>query len=166
MPETVNDHERMTGQSVPQSRTVKCRLYIAAMVLSLVSCVGMESGPASRGVTLEKTRWRLVAVEYVAVPTGAGRREAHISLDPEKKRVTGFGGVNGFFGSYDLSGEALRMPRLASTRRAGPPQLMELESAFLKALAATESYRITADELELLDSSGRVLARFQAQANP
>jgi len=131
------------------------------MVLGLAGCAGM--GPAA---PLERTYWKLVEVEGVPAPPSTGLGDPNIVFDPEKKRVAGYGGVNNFFGGYEMSGEALRMPRLASTRRAGPPELMELESAFLKALAATTSYRITGDNLELLDSSGRALARFEAQANP
>lgn len=136
-------------------------LAAATIALTAFGCAGVQAT-----VPLEKTYWRLVEVEGKPVLSATGARVPHVQFDPAKKRVTGYSGVNGFFGGYDLSGEALRMPRLASTRRAGPLELMELESAFLKALAATRSYRITADELELLDSSGRVLARLKAVANP
>ena len=104
----------------------------------------------------------LVEVRGVPVAPGAGR-PPYILFDPEKKRVTGYGGVNSFFGGYQTSGSELRMPRLASTRRAGPPELMDLESAFFRALTATRSYRIPDDKLELLDADGRTIARFQAE---
>lgn len=133
-------------------------LLAGAFALSAVGCAAVR--PA---VPLEKTHWKLMEAEGVPAPTSSGSREPHIRFDSEKKRVTGYSGVNNFFGGYEISGEALRMPRLASTRRAGPPELMKLESAFLTALAATTSYHITGDKLELLDSSGRALARFQAQ---
>ena len=107
----------------------------------------------------------LVEVRGVPVAPGAGR-PPYILFDPKNKRVTGYAGVNSFFGGYETSGSELRMPRLASTRRAGPPELMNLESAFFKALSATASYRISGDKLELLDSSEGKLARFQAHKSP
>jgi len=143
-------------------------LIAAATVLGVAGgCAGIESAPASeRPVPLEKTYWRLLEVEGGSVSAAADQRDAHIVFDAEKMRVTGYSGVNSFFGGYDTNGGGLRMSRMASTRRAGPPELMNLESAFLKALGATRSYRITADKLELLDSGGRLLARFQAQTIP
>ena len=107
----------------------------------------------------------LVEVRGVPVAPGAGR-PPYMIFDPKKKRVTGYGGVNNFFGTYDVSGHELRMPRLASTRRAGPPELMNLESAFFKALSATAFYRISGDNLELLDSSESNLARFRVHKSP
>jgi heat shock protein HslJ len=83
----------------------------------------------------------LVEVEGISVPPRADPREPHIRFDPEKERMTGYSGVNSFFGSYDTGGGGLRLSQLASTRRAGPPEMMQLESAFPKALAATVSYR-------------------------
>ncbi len=153
----------MTKQLLANALSAIGGLAVAAMAVGLAGCAA-DSGPGSaRAVPLEQTHWKLVEIKGASVSPGAGRRGPHIAFDPEKKRVTGYGGVNNFFGGYEMSGEALRMPRLASTRRAGPPELMELESTFLTALAATASYRITGDKLELLDSSGRALARFQAQ---
>jgi putative lipoprotein len=153
-------------RSMFRSRTVSVALALTGSIaLSLVGCADMESAPApGPAVALDKTHWRLVEVENLSVPTGAGRREPHIQFDPEKKRVTGYSGVNIFSGGYDTTGGGLRMTQMASTRRAGPPELMELETAFLKALSATRSYRVDGDKLELLDSGGRVLARFEGQA--
>jgi len=142
-------------------------LLIAAAVLGVAGCAGIESAPASgRPVPLEKTHWRLLEVEGVPVSAAADQRDAHIVFDAEKMRVTGYSGVNSFFGGYDTSGGGLRMSHMASTRRAGPPELMHLESAFLRALSATRSYRITGDRLELRDSAEHALARFQAQVKP
>jgi heat shock protein HslJ len=40
---------------------------------------------------------------------------------------------------------------------------METEKAFLKALGQVAGWRITGQQLELLDSSGNVLARFEGR---
>jgi heat shock protein HslJ len=137
-----------------------------AMTLSLAGCAGMETESGSRSAgPLEKTYWRLAEVEGMSVPVAAGRREPNLQFDPEKKRVTGYSGVNIFSGGYDTTGGGLRMTQMASTRRAGPPELMKLETALLKALSATRSYRVSGDKLELIDSGGRTVARFEGQAS-
>lgn len=133
-------------------------LAAAALTLGLAGCAGAG---AEHALPLAKTHWILVEVKGTSVAPGTGR-PPYILFDPEKKRVTGYGGVNSFFGGYETSGDELRMPRLASTRRAGPPELMQLEAAFFKALSATAFYRIGGDKLDLLDSSKGNLARFQA----
>jgi len=145
-----------------QTHPLTCWLTAVAIALGLAGCAGAGSG---RALPLAKTHWTLVEAEGMPVPA-AVRRAPHITFDSEKKRVTGYGGVNNFFGGYDASGGELRLPRLASTRRAGPPELMQLESALFKALAATRSYRVTGSTLELLDGDGCPLARFQAQTIP
>jgi putative lipoprotein len=141
-------------------------LALAGLVaLSLAGCAGMESAPDSESAALlAKTHWQLTEVEGMPVPVEAGWREPNLQFDSEKKRVTGYSGVNIFSGGYAATGSGLRMTQMASTRRAGPPELMKLETAFLKALSATRSYRVNGDTLELLDSDGRVLARFEGQA--
>ena len=145
-----------------RARPVLGLLMAVAMASGLAGCAGVGS---SQAVPLANTHWTLVEVKGMPVSPSAGR-PPYILFDSKKKRVTGYGGVNSFFGGYETTGRELRMPRLASTRRAGLPELMDLESAFFKALSATASYRISGDTLELLDSGAGTLARFQAQKNP
>ena len=149
----------------PLRRARAALALVGAMAFGIAGCTGMEPQPGpGPEVALDKSQWRLVEVEDMSVPPGAGRHEPHIQFDPEKKRVTGYSGVNIFSGGYDATGSRLRMSQMASTRRAGPPDLMKLETAFLKALSATRSYRVGGGTLELLDSGGRVLARFEEQS--
>jgi putative lipoprotein len=155
-------------RSMFRSRTASAALALAGSIaLSVAGCAGMESAPGSESaVLLEKTPWRLMEVDGMSVPVAAGQREPNVQFDPEKKRVTGYSGVNIFSGGYDATDSRLRMTQMASTRRAGPPELMKLETAFLKALSATRSYRVSGDKLELLDSGGRTVARFEGQKSP
>ena len=136
-------------------------------MLALAGCAGMESASEPGAASpLDKTYWRLETVDDMAVPPGAGRLEPHIQFDPEKKRVTGYSGVNIFSGGYSTNGSHLRMSSMASTRRAGSPELMQFEATYLKALSATRSYRVDGDILEFLNVSGHVVARFEGQKAP
>ncbi len=76
-------------------------------------------------------------------------------------RLAIFGGVNRLNGSYALVGDSLSMGQLASTRMAGPPALMDLESEFARALASVDGFHVHGAKLELL-SKGAVVATFSA----
>ena len=123
---------------------------------------------SSAGATaLRGTDWRLVAVGDKAVadkPITAAdsARAAHIILHTDSKQVTGSGGCNRLFGVYELNGDALRFSGLGSTRMACKTGT-DTESALLPALLRVKRWKITGQQLELSDSTGVVLARFEAR---
>jgi heat shock protein HslJ len=63
-----------------------------------------------------------------------------IQFDPDENKVTGFASLNRFFGSVKIDGEGhVQWPGpFGSTRMAGPPEQMQQEDAFLKALPRTK----------------------------
>ena len=63
-------------------------------------------------------------------------------------------------GSYALVGESVTLRDLMSTRMAGPPELMELESNFAKVMATVDGSHVSGNALELL-SFGTVFAMFK-----
>ena len=80
-------------------------------------------------------------------------------------RVQGTDGCNRYSGPYTASGLALVIgPELVATMMGCEPELMQQSSAYMQAIVGARSYRIGAEELQLLDSSGKLLARFAAQA--
>jgi len=84
-------------------------------------------------------------------------------LDPsEKRRVTGNTGVNLCNGTYELTGRALQFGPMISTRRAGSPELMSQELAFLKALEKTATVDLAGRTLTLRDGNKAPLAEFEA----
>ncbi|MCR9295524.1 MAG: META domain-containing protein [bacterium] len=75
--------------------------------------------------------------------------------------LSGSTSVNRYSGKATIEAARIQIGPLASTRRAGPPALMEQERRFLQALEKTASYAFTENGmLQLLDSNGQVLARF------
>ncbi len=72
-----------------------------------------------------------------------------------------FGGVNRMNGSCALVRDTVTIGKLASTRMAGPPELMELEAKFARTLATVDSFHVHGKELELL-SGGTTVATFAA----
>jgi heat shock protein HslJ len=70
-------------------------------------------------------------------------------------RVSGDAGCNMFFGQYSVTGSALSIGPLATTRRACvSDELTRQEQAFLAALAASTTYELTGDRLTLRDAGG------------
>lgn len=65
------------------------------------------------------------------------------------------------FGVYELNGDALRFSGVGSTKMACRDG-MDTEATFLAALLRAAKWRVTGQQLELSDSAGAVLARFEA----
>jgi heat shock protein HslJ len=110
---------------------------------------------------LAGTRWVLTQLGSDPVVPAQGRPEQFIALDSSQQRVAGNAGCNRLIGSYTLEGDQLGFSQMATTRMACPD--MERESALLKALEATKSWRIDGAQLDLLDAGANLLARFEAR---
>ena len=121
-------------------------------------------GPAG-GPELEGTYWKLVQLRDKTVPAGAGLREAYLRLLAAGTRVQGSSGCNTLLGSYSRVDTSLTFKGLAATKMGCPPALASQERDYIEALDDTTMWRIEGAELELIDASDDVVARFQAVAN-
>ena len=97
----------------------------------------------------------------VADKTAARKQEPHLILQAEGQRLAGSGGCNRLMGSYQLKGQTLALGKVASTMMACPDG-MEEETAFFRILEHVQAWKVQADQLDLLDESGRAIARFVA----
>ena len=113
---------------------------------------------------LRNTYWKLLEIDGNPVTTPEGMREAHMVLAADETRVSGHAGCNGFFGSYEVSGERLEFSALGATMMACP-EGMETEQAFLRALEQTTRYAVSGAILTLF-SDDAALARLEAVALP
>lgn len=131
------------------------RLLISLLTLTLI-CAACAT---SQFTALQDREWRLVWVERfdtmpadVATPT--------IRFDPEG-RISAQTGCNSAGGTFAVSRDEMRIENLVSTKRAcAEPAGNELEAAYLGALERTRRYRVAEGQLELFDSAGNVVARF------
>lgn len=147
-------------------------LSIALLAFTVLGCAGKggeEKGQdQSAGVPGESIAAPVTSTEWVlselgdkaAIPAGDALARPRFAMDAREKRVRGSTGVNQINGTFELSGDALQFGPLATTRRAGPPELMQQESVFLDALSKTATARVNGSSLRLLDGAGNVLARF------
>jgi len=111
--------------------------------------------------SLTNTYWKLTELRGVPVKTAARQHEPHLILQAEGQRLAGSGGCNRLMGSYQLNGQTLALGKVASTMMACPDG-MEEETAFFRILEHVQAWKVQADQLDLLDESGRAIARFVA----
>lgn len=71
--------------------------------------------------------------------------------------VGGFAGCNSYSGTYGTNGNVVRIGRLATTRKACEPEVMEQETAFLEALQGAALIETRADQVNLTDLSGSLV---------
>jgi heat shock protein HslJ len=142
-------------------------IALLPLSLAVAGCAATEqagapsSEPAKPSVQLLETYWKLVELNGQPVPKL--EREPHLILKSEGGRVTGFGGCNGFGGTYtlDTATSRVRFSEMISTMMACADG-MELEQGFLKVLATADNYSLSGDRLSLNKARMAPLARFEA----
>lgn len=86
--------------------------------------------------------------------------------DSEPVRVSGTSTINHYSGSVDITGSSISFGKnIASTMMAGPPEQMEQESLYFKALTSVASYalrtRADGSQLDMRDSEGNLVLVFK-----
>ena len=162
----------MIGVSLHRRAMVSQRLLILAGCLSVfaLGCVaaaqstGASANPdlGTASVSLKETQWNLVELEGNPVTAASSQNQPYIYLHAEGDKLTGSGGCNRVFGSFDLDGSLLQFHSVAQTLMVCPGSSGAHEPELQQALKLATSYRIDGDTLEL-KVDDRVLARFQAE---
>ena len=132
-------------------------ILLFSILFSLQACTSED---ASSAAELVNTYWKLTELEGAPIVTADGQREMKLTLREENK-VTGFGGCNSFFGSYEYDAKKLSFSQLAATRMFCE-DAMDKESQFMKSLMVVKSYKITGQTMQLFDAEEKLLARFEA----
>ncbi|MCB2114258.1 MAG: META domain-containing protein [Parvularculaceae bacterium] len=104
----------------------------------------------------------LVGGEWVVEDIGGGGviDFARTSLTFEGAgRASGLGACNHFSGSYELTGEGLSFGPLAATEKACPPAVMDQETRFFGALAATDRFEMDETGALILIGADKPLLR-------
>jgi putative lipoprotein len=110
--------------------------------------------PPTPDASLTDTYWKLVSVQGVPVVVAEQMREPHLVLNGQDGRFAGSGGVNRMMGGYTFTGEALTFSNAATTMMAGSPEAMAQEQMILAALPLVRGFRITGNDLTLVDDAG------------
>ena len=135
-------------------------LIITAMAIS--GCGTTVNSAPSSDTSLTGTHWQLVELNGKTVAASEGRRVPFMVLDKAQGRVSGNGGCNAFGGVFQQSADGLRLHfgQMMMTEMACAD--MALEGEFLKVLAMTDSYHLSAEGLQLYKAKMAPLAKFVA----
>ena len=120
-------------------------------------------------------RWRAHVCDMAEVNQAAGKLWSLVNLNGQPitlekpptiqfqgGKLSVFGGINRITGSYALLGnQSLVLGELASTRKAGSPELGEIESEFSSALASVDAFHVEGKRLDLLKGT-EVVAVFRS----
>jgi heat shock protein HslJ len=122
---------------------------------------------ARQPTSLQGTTW-----EALAYNNG---KQALVSLEAassitavfgEDGSLTGNASVNSYTTGYTTSGDSMTIDAaIATTKKAGPDELMKQEAAYLEALPQTVTWSIEGDDLWLRDAEGAALAHYVAASD-
>ncbi|MCX7098257.1 MAG: META domain-containing protein [Methylococcales bacterium] len=124
---------------------------------------GETCGPSHSTALLENTYWKLVRLGNEPVILGEGDKQPHIIFVAEgkHKRVQGSGVCNRLLGRYQLKGKRLKFADMTTPNKACKTN-SGLDTAFIAALTATSTWEISGEHLELSNSKGVKVARFES----
>jgi heat shock protein HslJ len=134
-----------------------------AALSALLTCVPEQGAlyASSEMADVENVEWTLTELDGAAIaPTERGAPT--LKLSSKERRASGFAGCNRYTGGYELNGATLRFGALAATRMACPDPTPE--TALLKVLEATASWKVAGRTLELSDASATVRARWTVRS--
>jgi heat shock protein HslJ len=135
-------------------------VFLASFALFVSPACNSQSKSAQQPITsLAGQSWTCITLDGAAV---TAMRPPTITFDGAG-RVNGFSGVNRFGGSVE-SAEAgeLHFGQMMSTKMAGPPEQMALESSFLSAITRADRYMVI--DTELIFSAGKtMLVQFKSE---
>ncbi len=147
---------------------------VIAQAIALTAALGIAANPAAaQGLATEpasataatsrppqEIHWNLIELEGSPVTASTPESQPYIYLQAQGDKLSGSGGCNRLFGSYDLNGNSLEFHSVASTRMACPGHSMDNEARILEVLKLVTNFVITGDVLSLRVDD-HVLARFQ-----
>ena len=150
---------------------MRTRLVSLLVALALVGCAktppdgGNTTPPQAQAQpSIEDRDWDLVALGERDHPLGAGGKPATLRFDAAAKRAAGNAGCNRYSAGYRLAGDSLSFEAAISTKMACPDG-MELENAWLGAMAQVVTWSATDSILTLAGAAGP-LARFEEHTTP
>lgn len=132
---------------------------VAFLVFFAPGCKDTDPKMNPSDKPLEGVTWKLWELSGNEISPAGEADPVTITFDPATGQVSGFSGVNRFHGSYTIDDSVISFGPVISTRMAGAPELMELESAFLKFVSTDVDFEITDGRLALAINETEI-ARF------
>jgi heat shock protein HslJ len=134
---------------------------LIAVIMVSSSGHGLQDPGKQKPLPLRGTTWTLTHLGDKAIDLKTVSKPPTLRLETVQN-YSGFGGCNQFKGTYSTTESSLTFGPAMMTRMACPA-LQAIETPYSAALGQTTSWRTTEKSLELLDSKGQVVAKFEAQ---
>ena len=149
-------------------------LFMLIGISVLIACAGTESGEtgtrtdalqitAQRLKDIAGIEWQLkiMKVDNESIPLIKDTKNT-FSCD-ENGKVAGIASINRYFGNFSLKedGEIIWSKAFGMTRMAGPPELMEQEATFMRALPQTSRMYLIMEKLLLTSTDNSTVLEFQ-----
>ena len=129
------------------------------LAVAMISTLFLAACQPQQSASLEGS-WLLTELNRNPVSS-----DANIFLTVDSDRLSGNDGCNQFGASYTTKGDSFSIGEDSmSTLMACEQPIMERADEFNKALQNSAKYKLTNNQLQLLDKSGKVLAVFDAQS--
>lgn len=128
----------------------KYLIILLGMLFLFVGCSGSKS-----------ESYEIAGKEFQLIDSA---KEDPITLGFDKEKYFGFSGVNRYFGTYTQEKSKLKLSPAASTLMAGPQELMEKESDYLKTLSTVDEFKLVDKDLTLM-SQGKDILKFKQIEN-
>ncbi len=152
---------------------MKKHLYLTGALVLLLVLVGSATlvaadQPAARPAaqaagTLEGPRWVLVSYMGENGKVTQAIPGAEATAQFEKGEVYGSTGCNTYRAPYEAKDGKLTVGLTATTMKMCPPPIMDQEAAYLKAIQAAASYKITDGTLSIADAKGVTVLTYMAE---
>jgi heat shock protein HslJ len=111
--------------------------------------------------SLPGTEWQLSSYsDGVTTVSGQDIRTITLKFD-DPGNISGFGGVNNYFGTCTMDGTALSIGPIGSTKMAGSESLMTLEQLYFNLLSSATGISLSGDSLSLTNNEGKVVLTFE-----
>jgi len=136
--------------------------FLTPFLLTLIifSCKSTPDHFITSNNIITDKYWKLIELNGKKITAEQQAKEAHVVLKTEENRITGNGGCNSFFGTYQLlPGDRIQISPLGSTKMACLND--NVEDEFLKILAIADNYTIKNDTLSLNKARMAPLAKFE-----
>jgi heat shock protein HslJ len=142
---------------------------VTLWLMTLAGCAGLGGGDSGPALITAKNVDRLFGKEWELKTLTLDNTRVIMHVDSQMTvafapdgKVAGFGSVNQFSGTYKFSGDgALAWERgLSSSRKSGPPELMDKERAYFAALPKTTRAVLAKGALQLQNEDGSTVLLF------
>lgn len=139
---------------------MKMRYLLSCMSLSLLvlfSCASMKKqSKTEKDSPLAGTAWTIGKIDGFELEQT--RKPVTLIFEDSLSRFGGNAGCNRYGGSYAATGTELKLEKIIATKMACMPG-MKTESKLMEVLHSTDHYRVTGDQLILMQGD-KVLAEF------